>query len=75
MATIALEMTSGPHDASIAIQNPIAMLTTAAESSVYYSNLLEAACAARPCDRRHPWPIVLYPLAWLGGPPTRRGRE
>ena len=72
--TIGLEMNSAP-DAGIAIQNPIAMLLTAAESSVYYADLLESAYDARPCDRRHPWSIVLYPLAWLGGPPTRRGRE
>ena len=74
METIGLEMNNAP-DAGIAIQNPIAMLLTAAESSVYYADLLESAYDARPCDRRHPWSIVLYPLAWLGGPPTRRGRE
>ena len=72
--TISLEMDRAPA-ASIAIQNPIAMLVTAAESSVYYSDLIESAYDARPCDRQHPWSIVLYPLAWLGGPPTRRGRE
>ena len=72
--TISLEMDRAPA-AGIAIQTPIAMLVTAAESSVYYSDLIESAYDARPCDRRSPWSIVLYPLAWLGGPPTRRGRE
>jgi hypothetical protein len=57
--TIGLEMAHGPNDADVAIQNPIAMVTTAAESSVYYSDLIESAYDARPCDRQHPWSIVL----------------
>ena len=72
---ISLEMANGSHDADVAIQNPIAMMITAAESSVYYSDLIESAYHARPCDRRRPWSIALYPVAWFGAPFTRRGRE